>query len=89
MRFHAKRNKHSGLETVLSAEVGAMSCEELEDSIAFLRDEANRLIAEMDDQIANDTADELQNHLELRYGAAFTQWVMDRLPGGEQFAFSS
>ena len=29
--------------------------------------------------IANDTMDDLQNELELRYGCAFAQWTIDSI----------
>jgi len=76
----AKQNRHEGLETALNAEVGVMSHEELENSVALLRVESNRLISRLDARIANDIAAELQSDLELRYGPAFAQWLMGRMP---------
>jgi hypothetical protein len=61
-----------------------MSDDALKQSAAALRAEADRLIAALREEAANDGADELQDVLELRYGSGFAQWMVDRLPSTAQ-----
>ncbi len=64
------------LEVALNSNVGTVSYEELEGMMNMLREEADRLLAQADQQIAND---DLQSGLEIRYGSGFAQWIIDRL----------
>lgn len=70
--------RHDKIEAILARDVESLSYDELEDGASLLREEADRLMARIQQkQAANDTLDDLQDILEMRYGGGFAQWVMD------------
>lgn len=74
------QNRHDKIEAILARDVETLSYDELEDGAFLLREEADRLMARIQQkQAANDTLDDLQDVLEMRYGGGFAQWVIDSI----------
>lgn len=72
------QHRHDKIEAILARDVESLSTDELEDGACLLREEVDRLMARIQQkQAANDTLDELQNVLEIRYGGGFAQGIMD------------
>ena len=74
------QNRHDKLEAILARDIETLSHDELEDGACLLREEADRLMARIQQkQAANDTLEDLQDVLEIRYGGGFAQGMIDRL----------
>lgn len=74
------QHRHDKIEAILVRDVESLSYDELEDGACLLREEADRLMARIQQKhAANDTLEDLQDLLEMRYGGGFAQWVMDRM----------
>ncbi|NCC22353.1 MAG: hypothetical protein EOM26_07810 [Alphaproteobacteria bacterium] len=72
--------RHDEIEAFLARDVESLSYDELEGGASLLRKEADRLMARIQQkQAANDTLDDLQDVLEMRYGGGFAQWVIDNI----------
>lgn len=70
--------RHDEIEAFLARDVESLSCEELEDGASLLREEADRLMARIQQKhAANDSLEGLENYLEIRYGGGFAQGVID------------
>lgn len=78
------QHRHDKIEAILVRDVESLSTDELEDGASLLREEADRLMARIQQkQAANDMlpniGDDLQGVLEMRYGGGFAQWVIDSI----------
>ncbi len=72
--------RHDKIEAILAYDAESLSHDELEEAASLLREEADRLMARIQQkQAANDTLDDLQDVLEMRYGGGFAQWVIDSI----------
>lgn len=72
------QNRHDKIEAILACDLETLSHDELEDGACLLREEADRLMARIQQKhAANDALEDLQDLLEMRYGGGFAQGMID------------
>jgi hypothetical protein len=73
-------NRDDKIEVLPACDARSLSDQELVEEAALLREEADHLIRHIrQKQAANDSLEDLQNVMEIRYGGGFAQWVIDRM----------